>query len=51
MMLRKNGDYLVRSTEPKSGQPKSYVLSVMYKEEKEEDGVSEHTGCCRTANS
>ncbi|CAD6187773.1 unnamed protein product [Caenorhabditis auriculariae] len=35
-MLRKPGDFLVRSTEPVKGSPRQYVVSVCVKEESEE---------------
>ncbi|KAK0406648.1 hypothetical protein QR680_018707 [Steinernema hermaphroditum] len=38
-MLRVNGDFLVRSTEPTCGQPRQYVISVMYQQEYEEKGL------------
>ncbi|PIO61912.1 SH2 domain protein, partial [Teladorsagia circumcincta] len=31
MMLRSNGDFLVRTTEPVAGKPRALVLSVMIK--------------------
>ncbi|VDM85942.1 unnamed protein product [Strongylus vulgaris] len=39
-ILRHNGDFLVRTTEPVAGQPRAFVLSVMFKEEFEDQGVS-----------
>lgn len=38
-MLRSNGDFLVRTTEPVAGQPRAFVLSVMVQQEKEDQGV------------
>ncbi|TKR94802.1 hypothetical protein L596_009041 [Steinernema carpocapsae] len=42
LMLRNNGDYLVRTTEPVAGQPRAYVLSVMYRQEDEERGIKHY---------
>ncbi|KAK0405116.1 hypothetical protein QR680_017803 [Steinernema hermaphroditum] len=42
LMLRANGDYLVRTTEPVAGQPRAYVLSVMYRQEDEERGIKHY---------
>ncbi|CAB3408111.1 unnamed protein product [Caenorhabditis bovis] len=39
LMLRKNGDFLIRSTEPRPGEPRQYVLSVMKNEELEDQGI------------
>ncbi|KJH39866.1 hypothetical protein DICVIV_14237 [Dictyocaulus viviparus] len=39
MMLRINGDFLVRTTEPVAGKPRALVLSVMVKQEFEDQGV------------
>lgn len=39
MMLRNNGDFLVRTTEPVAGQPRAFVLSVMFRQELEDQGV------------
>lgn len=39
MMLRNNGEFIVRTTEPVAGQPRAFVISVMVSEEKEELGV------------
>uniref|UniRef100_A0A8R1IRC3 SH2 domain-containing protein n=1 Tax=Caenorhabditis japonica TaxID=281687 RepID=A0A8R1IRC3_CAEJA len=39
VMLRKNGDFLVRSTEPKQGEARQYVLSAMHNEEAEDAGT------------
>ncbi|RCN38031.1 hypothetical protein ANCCAN_16062 [Ancylostoma caninum] len=39
MMLRNNGDFLVRTTEPVAGQPRAFVLSVMFRQEFEDQGV------------
>ncbi|CAI5450800.1 unnamed protein product [Caenorhabditis angaria] len=39
VMLRKNGDFLVRSTEPRPGEPRQYVLSTMKSEEQEDQGI------------
>ncbi|KAJ1371497.1 hypothetical protein KIN20_033462 [Parelaphostrongylus tenuis] len=36
MMLRTNGDFLVRTTEPVAGKPRAFVLSVMIKQEFED---------------
>ena len=38
-MLRKTGDFLIRSTEPKQGEARQYVLSAMQNEELEDAGV------------
>ncbi|VDO67155.1 unnamed protein product [Haemonchus placei] len=38
MMLRNNGDFLVRTTEPVAGQPRAFVLSVMFRQELEDQG-------------
>ena len=38
-MLRKNGDFLVRTSEPKPGEPRMCVLSVMVTQELEENGI------------
>lgn len=42
MMLRNNGEFIVRTTEPVAGQPRAFVISVMAQEEKEELGVGYH---------
>lgn len=39
VMLRNNGEFIVRTTEPVAGQPRAFVISVMVSEEKEEFGV------------
>ncbi|KAI6212640.1 hypothetical protein M3Y94_00050000 [Aphelenchoides besseyi] len=39
-MLRSNGDFLVRSTEPVAGQPRAFVLSIMVQQEKDDLGYS-----------
>uniref|UniRef100_A0A158PAX1 Tyrosine-protein kinase n=1 Tax=Angiostrongylus cantonensis TaxID=6313 RepID=A0A158PAX1_ANGCA len=39
MMLRNNGDFLVRTTEPVAGQQRAFVLSVMFKQELEDQGI------------
>ncbi|KAI6219538.1 Tyrosine-protein kinase [Aphelenchoides fujianensis] len=39
-MLRQNGDFLIRTTEPTAGSHRAYVLSVMVQQEKEELGYS-----------
>lgn len=39
-MLKVNGDFLVRISEPNAGGNRAYVLSVMVNQEKEESGVS-----------
>ncbi|KAJ1348983.1 hypothetical protein KIN20_029872 [Parelaphostrongylus tenuis] len=39
MMLRTNGDFLVRITEPVAGKPRAFVLSVMVKQEFEDQGI------------
>ncbi|KAK6049248.1 SH2 domain protein [Cooperia oncophora] len=39
MMLRNNGDFLVRTTEPVAGKPRALVLSVMVKQELEDQGI------------
>lgn len=39
MMLKCNGDFIVRITEPVAGQPRAFVISVMVHEEDEERGV------------
>ncbi|CAI5437589.1 unnamed protein product [Caenorhabditis angaria] len=39
LMLRKNGDFLVRTTEPRKGEPRQYVLSAMKSEELEDNGI------------
>ncbi|XGW01712.1 hypothetical protein V3C99_014101 [Haemonchus contortus] len=39
MMLRNNGDFLVRTTEPVAGQPRAFVLSVMFRQELEDQGI------------
>lgn len=38
-MLSRNGDFLVRITEPRAGEPRAFVLSVMFTEERQEAGV------------
>lgn len=38
-LLRLNGDFLVRTTEPVAGKERAFVLSVMFKEEKEDGGI------------
>ncbi|VDM54952.1 unnamed protein product [Angiostrongylus costaricensis] len=40
-MLRSNGDFLVRTTEPMEGKPRVLVLSVMVREEREDEGSQE----------
>lgn len=40
MMLKTNGEFIVRTTEPVAGQPRAFVISVMVREEMEELGVS-----------
>uniref|UniRef100_A0A8R1I8F5 Tyrosine-protein kinase n=1 Tax=Caenorhabditis japonica TaxID=281687 RepID=A0A8R1I8F5_CAEJA len=42
VMLRKNGDFLVRSTEPKQGEARQYVLSAMHNEEAEDAGIKHY---------
>ncbi|KAK5976997.1 Tyrosine-protein kinase [Trichostrongylus colubriformis] len=39
MMLRNNGDFLVRTTEPVAGKPRALVLSVMVRQEMEDQGI------------
>ncbi|CAD6196192.1 unnamed protein product [Caenorhabditis auriculariae] len=39
MMLSKNGDFLVRSSEPVKGEPRQYVLSAMQNETFEDQGI------------
>ncbi|KAE9417890.1 hypothetical protein Angca_003495 [Angiostrongylus cantonensis] len=39
MMLRTNGDFLVRTTEPVAGKPRALVLSVMVRQEFEDQGI------------
>ncbi|KJH42372.1 SH2 domain protein [Dictyocaulus viviparus] len=39
MMLRNNGDFLVRTTEPVAGQQRAFVLSVMFRQELEDEGI------------
>ncbi|KAI6185931.1 Tyrosine-protein kinase [Aphelenchoides besseyi] len=41
-MLRSNGDFLVRSTEPVAGQPRAFVLSIMVQQEKEDLGIKHY---------
>lgn len=41
-MLRKTGDFLIRSTEPKQGEARQYVLSAMQNEELEDAGVKHY---------
>lgn len=38
-MLKKNGDFLVRTSEPKVGEPRMFILSVMVRQELEESGI------------
>ncbi|KAI1705514.1 protein tyrosine kinase domain-containing protein [Ditylenchus destructor] len=42
VMLKRNGDFLVRTTEPKPGQPRCFVLSVMFDEKQEEAGIKHY---------
>ncbi|KAK0403108.1 hypothetical protein QR680_016720 [Steinernema hermaphroditum] len=42
LMLRTNGDFLVRTTEPVAGQPRAYVLSVMFDNTDDEKGVKHY---------
>ncbi|KAI1724003.1 protein tyrosine kinase domain-containing protein [Ditylenchus destructor] len=42
VMLKRNGDFLVRTTEPKPGQPRCFVLSAMFDEKLEEAGVKHY---------
>ncbi|VIO97650.1 Protein kinase domain containing protein [Brugia malayi] len=49
MMLRNNGEFIVRTTEPVPGQPRAFVISVMVAEEKEELGIK-HYVIQRTPN-
>uniref|UniRef100_A0A915EIQ3 Tyrosine-protein kinase n=1 Tax=Ditylenchus dipsaci TaxID=166011 RepID=A0A915EIQ3_9BILA len=42
VMLKRNGDFLVRTTEPKAGQTRCFVLSVMYDETREEAGIKHY---------
>jgi len=42
LMLKRNGDLLVRTTEPKAGQSRCFVLSVMYDENREEAGIKHY---------
>ncbi|TKR87157.1 hypothetical protein L596_011606 [Steinernema carpocapsae] len=42
LMLRINGDFLVRTTEPVAGQPRAYVLSVMYRQQDDERGIKHY---------
>uniref|UniRef100_A0A7E4ZRR0 Tyrosine-protein kinase n=1 Tax=Panagrellus redivivus TaxID=6233 RepID=A0A7E4ZRR0_PANRE len=39
LMLKRDGDFLIRTTEPRAGQPRSYVLSIQTAEAKEGEGV------------
>lgn len=39
-MMKKNGDFLVRTTEPVAGQARAFVLSIMLNAPLEEQGVS-----------
>ncbi|VDM55806.1 unnamed protein product [Angiostrongylus costaricensis] len=39
MMLRTNGDFLVRTTEPVAGKPRALVLSVMVRHKLEDQGI------------
>ncbi|KAJ1359987.1 hypothetical protein KIN20_018835 [Parelaphostrongylus tenuis] len=39
-MLRSNGDFLVRTTEPVAGKARALVLSVMVKQEFENQGAA-----------
>uniref|UniRef100_A0A7E4ZXK0 Tyrosine-protein kinase n=1 Tax=Panagrellus redivivus TaxID=6233 RepID=A0A7E4ZXK0_PANRE len=39
VLLRRSGDFLIRTTEPKPGQIRQIVLSVMVDEKREEDGI------------
>uniref|UniRef100_A0A915CV06 DNA2/NAM7 helicase helicase domain-containing protein n=1 Tax=Ditylenchus dipsaci TaxID=166011 RepID=A0A915CV06_9BILA len=39
VLLKRNGDFLVRTAEPKAGQTRCFILSVMYDETREEAGV------------
>ncbi|KAI6219126.1 Tyrosine-protein kinase [Aphelenchoides besseyi] len=41
-MLRSNGDFLVRSTEPVAGQPRAFVLSIMVQQEKDDLGIKHY---------
>jgi len=41
-MLRSNGDFLVRSTEPVAGQPRAFVLSVMANQDREKHGIKHY---------
>jgi len=41
-MLRTNGDFLVRTTEPVAGQPRAFVLSVMVQQEREDQGIKHY---------
>uniref|UniRef100_A0A0M3IMP5 Tyrosine-protein kinase n=2 Tax=Ascaris TaxID=6251 RepID=A0A0M3IMP5_ASCLU len=49
MMLKTNGEFIVRTTEPVAGQPRAFVISVMVREEMEELGIK-HYVIQRTAN-
>jgi hypothetical protein len=41
-MLRSNGDFLVRSSEPIAGQPRAFILSVMVDQQKEDHGIKHY---------
>jgi serine/threonine protein kinase len=41
-MLHSNGDFIVRTTEPVAGQPRSFVLSVMVQQEREDQGIKHY---------
>jgi serine/threonine protein kinase len=41
-MLRSNGDFLVRTTEPVPGQHRAFVLSVMVQQEREDLGIKHY---------
>ncbi|CAI2299299.1 unnamed protein product [Caenorhabditis sp. 36 PRJEB53466] len=41
-MLKNNGDFLLRSTEPKAGEPRQYVLSAMQNQEADDAGVKHY---------
>uniref|UniRef100_A0A1I7RJJ3 Tyrosine-protein kinase n=1 Tax=Bursaphelenchus xylophilus TaxID=6326 RepID=A0A1I7RJJ3_BURXY len=42
IMLRRNGEFLLRTTEPTKEATRSYVLSVMVYQEKEENGIKHY---------
>uniref|UniRef100_A0A915DSV7 SH2 domain-containing protein n=1 Tax=Ditylenchus dipsaci TaxID=166011 RepID=A0A915DSV7_9BILA len=42
VLLKRNGDFLVRTAESKAGQTRCFVLSVMYDETREEAGIKHY---------